>query len=84
MSTHHAQGQSSLNNHSHANKAHSHAALNTTTMTEDINRKDDDGRTLLHKAVATNNVDRVKTLLAHPKIDVNEKDLESGWTALHR
>lgn len=72
-----------MNNTTNA-KSHSHAALNPVIVPEDVNCKDEDGRTLLHKAVAANNVDLVRTLLAHPKTDVNERDLESGWTALHR
>ncbi|KAG0370346.1 hypothetical protein BGZ54_006813 [Gamsiella multidivaricata] len=53
-------------------------------MNEDVNRKDEDGMTPLHYAVASNNLELVRTLLRRPKIDVNEKDLESGWTALHK
>ncbi|KAG0230936.1 hypothetical protein BGW42_000587 [Actinomortierella wolfii] len=38
---------------------------------------------LMH-AVNKNSLQMVELLLEHPKIDVNLKDLESGWTALHR
>ncbi|KAF9336236.1 hypothetical protein BG006_009294 [Podila minutissima] len=51
---------------------------------EDVNAKDANGATQLHRAVSDNNIGRVLALLEHTKIDVNAKDLESGWTALHR
>ncbi|KAG0320049.1 hypothetical protein BGZ99_004700 [Dissophora globulifera] len=79
MSTHHASLSSA---HAPANKAHSLPP--TALMLDDVNHKDLDGRTPLHRAVATNDLDSVAALLRHPKLDVNAKDLESGWTALHR
>ncbi|KAF8934025.1 hypothetical protein EDD21DRAFT_366830 [Dissophora ornata] len=80
MSTQHA----ALNPKTLAYKAHSNTTTTLMTNDDDVNCKDLDGRTPLHRAVVTNNLDQVRTLLKHPKIDVNLKDLESGWTALHR
>ncbi|KAF9433698.1 hypothetical protein BGZ76_009102, partial [Entomortierella beljakovae] len=51
---------------------------------DNVNHRDEFGFTSLHRAVAANNINKVKALLSNPKIDVNEKDLESGWTAFHR
>ncbi|KAF9939121.1 hypothetical protein BGZ65_011344 [Modicella reniformis] len=76
------QGHPSVDKHTLASKASSHAVLNST-MADEVNHKDDVGRTLLHQAATANDLDLVRTLLAHPKIDINEKDHESGWTALH-
>ncbi|KAF9101074.1 hypothetical protein BGX29_006009 [Mortierella sp. GBA35] len=58
--------------------------IDRTDRTDPINRRDENGTTQLHRAVAANQIDVVRRLLDHPKINVNEKDLESGWTALHR
>ncbi|KAF9128676.1 hypothetical protein BGW39_004848 [Mortierella sp. 14UC] len=52
--------------------------------TDPINHRDEHGTTLLHRAVSSNHIDAVRRLLEHPKLNVNEKDLESGWTAMHR
>ena len=52
-----------------------------------INRRDLQGRTVLHLAVSKpdeRNLEFVHTLLACPTINVNLQDYESGWTALHR
>ncbi|KAF9927042.1 hypothetical protein FBU30_003540 [Linnemannia zychae] len=49
-----------------------------------INYKDEHGTTALHRAVSANQIDLVKRILEHPRLNINEKDLESGWTALHR
>ncbi|KAG0300673.1 hypothetical protein BGZ98_008987 [Dissophora globulifera] len=83
MSTHHA-SLSSAHAHAHAPANKAHALPPTALMLDDVNHKDLDGRTALHRAVATNDLDLVAALLRHPKLDVNAKDLESGWTALHR
>ncbi|KAG0348200.1 hypothetical protein BG004_005743 [Podila humilis] len=56
----------------------------TLGQMDDVNAKDTNGATLLHVAASNNNLAQVIALLGHPKIDVNAKDLESGWTALHR
>jgi ankyrin repeat protein len=45
---------------------------------------DENGTTPLHRAVTANQIDAVSHLLEHPRLNINEKDLESGWTALHR
>ncbi|KAG0285119.1 hypothetical protein BGZ96_010550 [Linnemannia gamsii] len=52
--------------------------------TDPINRMDAYGTTPLHRAVTANQIDAVDRLLEHPRLNINEKDLESGWTALHR
>ncbi|KAF9152214.1 hypothetical protein BG015_005634 [Linnemannia schmuckeri] len=49
-----------------------------------INRMDQHGTTALHRAVTANQIDTVRNLLEHPRLNINEKDLESGWTAMHR
>ncbi|KAF8948309.1 hypothetical protein BGZ47_005611 [Haplosporangium gracile] len=45
---------------------------------------DQHGTTPLHRAVTANQIDTVRNLLEHPRLNINEKDLESGWTAMHR
>lgn len=55
-----------------------------TDKADPINRMDEHGTTALHRAVTANEVDAVRRLLEHPRLNINEKDLESGWTALHR
>ncbi|KAF9114809.1 hypothetical protein BGX27_009757 [Mortierella sp. AM989] len=77
MSTHHAQGHATVNN-PRTGGAH------TSTMDKDINQRDEFGYTVLHRAIAANNLEKVRDILDNPKLDVNDKDLESGWTALHR
>ncbi|KAG0374727.1 hypothetical protein BGX24_010025 [Mortierella sp. AD032] len=52
--------------------------------TDPINHRDEHGTSLLHRAVTANQIDTVRRLLEHPRLNVNEKDLESGWTAMHR
>lgn len=52
-----------------------------------VNRRDLQGRTVLHLAVSKvdqRSMDFVHALLACPNINVNLQDYESGWTALHR
>ncbi|KAF9322439.1 hypothetical protein BGZ91_004330 [Linnemannia elongata] len=55
-----------------------------TDKADPINRMDEHGTTTLHRAVTANEIDTVRRLLEHPRLNINEKDLESGWTALHR
>ncbi|KAG9063477.1 hypothetical protein KI688_004361 [Linnemannia hyalina] len=55
-----------------------------TDKADPINRMDEHGTTALHRAVTANEIDAVRRLLEHPRLNINEKDLESGWTALHR
>ncbi len=54
----------------------------------DPNLKDGLGRTVLHLVCSSGNdprsFDFLQILLAHPHIQVNAQDTESGWTALHR
>ena len=53
----------------------------------DINAQDDLGRTVLHLAASATDAaatEYVRMLLAHPSINVNLRDKESHWTALHR
>ncbi|KAF9426912.1 hypothetical protein BGZ94_005812 [Podila epigama] len=56
----------------------------TWEQNDNVNSKNHSGATELHLAASRNDIALVKALLAHPKIDVNIKDVESGWTALHR
>lgn len=53
----------------------------------EVNRRDHFGRTALH-LIASNtepwSVDYLYAVLAHPSVNVNLQDSESGWTALHR
>ncbi|KAF9171871.1 hypothetical protein BGX21_006761 [Mortierella sp. AD011] len=81
MSTHHAQGHATVNN-SRASGAQT--SIMDKDKNDSVNRRDEFGFTSLHRAIAENNVDKVKALLSNPKLDINDKDLESGWTALHR
>lgn len=81
MSTHYAQGSVNTTLLQQATASKSAAAIDRS---EEVNRKDGYGMTALHRAVAAKDLEKVKSLLEHPKIDVNEKDVESGWTALHR
>ncbi|OCH89259.1 hypothetical protein OBBRIDRAFT_842555 [Obba rivulosa] len=53
----------------------------------DVNARDSLGRTVLHLAAAAPDAsapEYVRLLLAHPDINVNLKDAENHWTALHR
>ncbi|KAH7891012.1 hypothetical protein F5I97DRAFT_1964416 [Phlebopus sp. FC_14] len=53
----------------------------------EVNAFDDLGRTVLHLACTSTepaSLEYVRMLLAHPTINVNFKDKESHWTALHR
>ncbi|KAI0057376.1 hypothetical protein BV25DRAFT_1973088 [Artomyces pyxidatus] len=53
----------------------------------DVNARDTLGRTVLHLACAATDpaaLEYVRMLLANPGIDVNVRDKESRWTALHR
>ncbi|KAI1315854.1 hypothetical protein EDD11_000289 [Mortierella claussenii] len=96
MSMHHGQAYAPAlnNNHSNSNnnsnnsassaKGHAQQTHIMSDRGEDVSKKDDFGVSPLHRAVATNNIELVQRLLRHPKVDVNDKDLESGWTALHR
>ncbi|KAF9954412.1 hypothetical protein BGZ70_010570, partial [Mortierella alpina] len=80
MSMHNAQG--SMNTTFLQQAAASMSAVSIEKM-EDVNQRDVYGMSSLHRAVVAKDLRRVKSLLEHPKIDVNEKDIESGWTALH-
>ena len=42
------------------------------------------GRTIVHVAASRGRLKLLLFLLSHPNVDVNFKDLESGFTALHR
>ena len=58
-----------------------------TAVNVELNRRDQLGRTVLHRAaseVADWTLDWVELLLAVPGLQVNAVDAESGWSALHR
>lgn len=62
-----------------------HAQSWQTQVTAELNRQDDLGRTVLHKAVTSpSTIDWVRLLVAIPAVNVNAQDRESGWTPLHR
>ncbi|KAF9161703.1 hypothetical protein DFQ26_004223 [Actinomortierella ambigua] len=73
-----------LANPAFARRGSSAVSKGTLATNIDINVRDEIGLTPLLHAVSKNNLEMVELLLQHPKIDVNVKDLESGWTALHR
>lgn len=53
----------------------------------EVNRRDPLGRSVLHRVVASGEKGAQRyldALLAHPSIDVNLQERESGWTPLHR
>ena len=53
----------------------------------DINSKDYAGLTILHRCAASNAPNATSyamSLIEHPLIDLDVRDLENGWTALHR
>jgi ankyrin repeat protein len=52
------------------------------TYGEDINKQDEDGRTLLHWSITSSN--KVSKKLVEMGADLNIKTLSFGWTALHR
>lgn len=49
-----------------------------------INKRSILGRTALHLAAQWNRVEIVQLLVDCPQVNVNVRDRESGWTALHR
>lgn len=62
-------------------------AFNGPCSPAEVNRRDYHGRTVLHLVSASTepvSIDYLTALLAHPAINVNLQDHESGWTALHR
>jgi hypothetical protein len=46
---------------------------------QDINKRDAQGRTVLHLAASKGSLEFVKALLANPATDINLLDIESGW-----
>ena len=46
---------------------------------QDINKRDAQGRTVLHLAASKGSLEFVKALLDNPATDVNLLDMESGW-----
>ncbi|KAI9096469.1 regulator of chromosome condensation 1/beta-lactamase-inhibitor protein II [Phlyctochytrium arcticum] len=50
----------------------------------DPNERNEEGKTILHIAVAFGNEELVDTILACPRVNVNVQDSESGYTALHK
>ncbi|KAH7100947.1 hypothetical protein BKA62DRAFT_704588 [Auriculariales sp. MPI-PUGE-AT-0066] len=58
-----------------------------TALNNDINARDEQGRTVLHLACASlerSALECVRLLLGHPHIHINVQDNESHWTPLHR
>ena len=50
----------------------------------DLNAKNLDGETALLRAVSLQNIEAVRLLVDCPLVNVNIRDTESGYTALHR
>ena len=50
----------------------------------DINKRSVHGRTALHCAATWNRMEMAQALVDCPAVNVNLKDSENGWTALHR
>jgi ankyrin repeat protein len=50
----------------------------------DLNRRSVNGRTALHCAVTWNRVEMAQALIDCPNVNINLRDRENGWTALHR
>jgi len=50
----------------------------------DLNKRSSRGKTALHYAVTWNRVDMASSLIKCAQVDVNVRDRENGWTALHR
>jgi ankyrin repeat protein len=50
----------------------------------DLNKRSAKGRTPLHCAATWNRVQMAQLLLECPQVDINIRDTENGWTALHR
>ncbi|KFY05343.1 hypothetical protein O988_00079 [Pseudogymnoascus sp. VKM F-3808] len=53
----------------------------------DVNSRDSQGLTILHRAVSSNTTESLEIAIAfieHPQIDLSIQDKENGWTALHR
>ena len=51
----------------------------TKLSKQDINKRDGQGRTVLHLAASKGSLDFVKALLQNPATDINLLDTESGW-----
>ena len=51
----------------------------TKLSKQDINKRDGQGRTVLHLAASKGLLDFVKALLQNPATDINLLDTESGW-----
>lgn len=63
------------------------AHVTQAAASELINYRDPFGRTVLHLICSSTDPDShafLDLLLANPHIDVNLRDVESGWTPLHR
>ena len=51
----------------------------TRLSKQDINRRDSQGRSVLHLAASKGSLGFVKALLENPATDINLLDTESGW-----
>ena len=51
---------------------------------QDINRRDAQGRTVLHLAASKGSLEFVKALLENPATDVGLLDIESGWYSVSK
>lgn len=63
---------------------HHHHKLNTPSKHFDLNKRSVHGRTPLHLAVTWNRVQIAHDLIHCSSVNINLRDRENGWTALHR
>lgn len=62
-----------------------HRQLKTSGQKQfDLNKRSSKGKTALHYAATWNRVEMASNLINCSQVDINLRDRENGWTALHR